>query len=85
VIEQLEAAVKAATDLLAIPQERKRDGESSAEWYRRAIAREKAMRAAEEALKRALSAVCAARSSCCAEIDEARAAVVDDAGRGDIQ
>jgi hypothetical protein len=83
--EQLEAAVKAATDLLAIPQERKRDGESSAEWYRRAMARERAIRAAEDALRLAHGAVCAARSSCCAEIDEARAAVVEDAARGDIQ
>jgi hypothetical protein len=84
-IEQLETAVKAATDLLAIPQDRWRDGESSAEWYRRAMGREKAMRAAEDALRLAHGAVCAARSSCCAEIDEARAAVVEDAARGGIQ
>lgn len=84
-IEQLEAAVKAATDLLAIPQDRWREDESSAEWYRRAMARERAIRAAEDALRLAHGAVCAARSSCCAEIDEARAAVVEDAARGDIQ
>lgn len=83
--EQLEAAVAAAAKLLATPGGAWIDGESSAEWYRRASRRRDTLLRCLDAFGAAECVMRNTQSDVATNVDAARAAVLENAARGDIQ
>lgn len=84
-IEQLQAVIDAATALRDLPGAEWIDGGGSPDWLRRSVAREDAVRSCIKALDGLRAMLESERVKCCTLTEQARAAVLEDAERGDIK
>lgn len=84
-IEQLQAVIDAATALRDSPDATWIDGGGSPDWLRRSVGREDAVRACIKALDGLRAMLESERAKCCEMKEQARAAVLEDAVRGEIK